>query len=371
MKILVISDFFYKQILISRDVIDYRKWNDSILPLLSGYDSIVIDMTFENKESNPTKIKLLYELKTMIAKPDYLSKKNLILVVVCGSPKEDFKFDEPYDPAAADKVYDYRDFSSYDFLNPIVPEFLERVEYGEGKYAYSTSLSLISINLYLDRYKSVPTFLCYDYDPDSEKCVDITPLAKTKETGRDCVAFECKCGRGLSVILPSYSVKDKEKAFLLLLGICRNYFKKKEGIRELTEVKESIPPLVREPFIEALSCFYYNFFTASLLLCRRALEESAIHQGSGKKKFLRNKIELLFKKKIIDSSMREVAIEIIEFGNWGAHAGKYQGKEITEEDVISAIEFLKIYFDYAYCIPDKLKLSAERRQELKSKKNGG
>lgn len=152
-----------------------------------------------------------------------------------------------------------------------------------------------------------------------------------------------------------------------MLGICRNYFKKKEGIQELRVVKESIPTLVRESFIEALSCFHYNLFTASLLLCRRALEESAIHQGSGKKKYLRDKIEKLFRTKFIDSSMREVAIEIIEFGNWGAHAGKYHGKVITEEDAILAIDFLYIYFDYTYCIPDKLKLSAERRQELKSK----
>lgn len=139
MKILVISDFFYKQILISRDVIDYIKWTDSKLLSLGGYDSIVIDMTFENKEINSNKIKLLYELKTMIEKPGYLSKKNLILVIICGSPKEDFKFDEPYDPDAADKVYYYRDFSSYDFLKAVVPEFTERVEYEEGKYAYSGS----------------------------------------------------------------------------------------------------------------------------------------------------------------------------------------------------------------------------------------
>ena len=252
-----------------------------------------------------------------------------------------------------------------------MPQFKERVEHGEGTHFYSTSLSLISINLYLDSYKSVPTYLCYDYDPDSEKCVDITPLAKMKETGRDCVAFECKSGRGLSVVLPSYDIKDAKKALSLLLGICKNYFKKKEGIREILEVEESIPPLVREAFIEALSCFHYDLYTASLLLCRRALEESAIHQGSGKKEFLRSKIEKLFKKDIIDSNMREVAIEIIEFGNWGAHAGKYHGKRITEEDVVLAIEFLKIYFDYAYCIQDRLKRSTERRQELNRKTIGG
>jgi len=294
-----------------------------------------------------------------------------LLFVVCGSLQEDFKFDKPYDKEAADKVYWEQDFSSYDFLEAVVPQFKERVEHGEGTHFYSTSLSLISINLYLDSYKSVPTYLCYDYDPDSEKCVDITPLAKMKGKTSSCVAFECKSGRGLSVVLPSYDIKDAKKALSLLLGICKNYFKKKEGIREILEVEESIPPLVREAFIEALSCFHYDLYTASLLLCRRALEESAIHQGSGKKEFLRSKIEKLFKKDIIDSNMREVAIEIIEFGNWGAHAGKYHGKRITEEDVVLAIEFLKIYFDYAYCIQDRLKRSTERRQELNRKTIGG
>ena len=327
MKILIISDFLYKQTLSSRDEIEYIKWNDGKLPSLGGYDAIVIDMTFESKEINDNKIKLLYELKTTTEKPGYLSKKNLILVVVCGSLKEDFKFDKPYDDkpydkGAADKVYWEQDFSSYDFLKTVIPEFMDRVEHGESTHFYSTSLSLISINLYLDSYKSVPTYLCYDYDPDSEKCVDVTPLAKMKEKGRDCVAFECKSGRGLSVILPSYDIKDAKKAL-------------------------------------------------SLLLCRRALEESAIHQGSRGKKFLREKIEKLFKNNIIDSNMRDVAIEIIEFGNWGAHAGKYPGRSITEEDVILAIDFLGIYFDYTYCIQDRLKRSAERRQELNKKTIGG
>jgi len=83
MKILIISDFLYKQILSSRDKIEYIKWNDGKLPSLGGYDAIVIDMTFESKEINDNKVKLLHELKTTTEKTGYLSKKNLILVVVC------------------------------------------------------------------------------------------------------------------------------------------------------------------------------------------------------------------------------------------------------------------------------------------------
>lgn len=366
MKVLVISDYFYNQKR-SRDEIEYVKWNNSkklSSSLLGGYDSIIIDMTFENKESNPNKSRLLYELKMILEKPDYLSKKNLILVVVCGSPLEVFEYDKTYDEDAPDKVYEKQKFDSYDFLKIIIPDYMNRVDYGESNHIYP--IAITPIGLYLNKYKSMSTFFNYEYDPDSEKCVDVTPLAKMKEKGNTCVAFECKSGRGLSVILPSYDVCDKQKAFLLLLKICRSYFKKREGIREIMNVEDAIPQAVREVFIEAILCFNYDLYTASMLLCRRALEESAIHMGASHKKFLRNKIEKLFKANKIDSSMHEISIEIIEFGNWGAHAGKYKDKQITEEDVLSVLDFLKIYFNQVYCLPEKLKLSMKRRQELKS-----
>ncbi len=365
MKLLVISDYFYK--LIETNGIEYIKWGEYHPLALRGYDCLLVDMTFESSERLPETIRLLYELKVVIEKPNFLSKNNLILVVICGSPVEEFKFDEAYDSAAVDKVY-FQDkpFGNYDFLKAVIPAH-NRLEFDEGKHVYS--LAQIPILLYFLRYKNGPTYLSYDYDPDHEDCIDVIPLAKMKEKGRACVAFECRNGRGSAVILPSYDHRDKENAYVLLLRICNSYFKKSMGINELIEeyIDKTLPDLIRDAFIEAIICFSYDLYTSSLLMCRRALEESAILQGATDKGFLRTKIEDLYSKNLIDNNLKEIAVEIIEFGNWGAHPGKFRGKQISGEDVISVIEFLQIYFNYVHRIPKKLKESAERRRALERK----
>lgn len=364
MKLLVLSDYFYD--LIESKEIDYIRWDEYRSLSLRGYDCLLVDMTFRDKESYQDAIRLLYELKTNFEKPSFLSKNNLAAIVVCGSSQKDFKFDEAYDDQATDRIYFDKDLSSYDFLKAVIPG-KERLEFDQGKHVYS--MALIPVSLYLLRYNIGPTYLCYDFDPDAEDCIDIIPLAKMKRKGKACVAFECRSGRGLVVVLPSYDVADANTAFQLLLRTCKSYFKRTEGLADLLEkyVIDEIPQSVRDNFIEGLICFAYDLYTASILMCRRALEESAIHQGAEDKGFLGNKIKELSSKGLIDSNLYEIAEQIIDFGNWGAHPTIYRDKNITEDDVLSVIEFLQIYFNDVYCIPKKLKDRAKRKEELQRK----
>lgn len=366
MKVLVISDNFYN---LAPKGVDCIKWNDRKLPSLVGYDVVLVDMTFKRRKANQNRINLLHTLKTKLGKQDFLSENNLVVVVVCGSPKEDLKIDIPYDEADKDSTnYEEEPFSSYDFLEKVIPEYLDRIEFEESNHVYNTAT--IPVNLYLDRYQGESSFLYYNYDPDSEKCVDVTPLARMKEKGSACIAFECKNGRGLAVILPAYDIRDKEKAFSLLVRICKSYFRKREEMKELTnKADKSIPEPVREAYIEALSCFNYDLYTASLMMCRRSLEASVIEQGKGSKEFLRTKINNLYEQGTLDSHLKDVAMEIIEFGNWGAHPDICKDKKVTEIDIINVIEFLEIYFNHVYRIPKMLRDSKDRREEL-SRKGG-
>jgi len=364
---LVLSNYFYG--LVESREIDYIKWGEYRQLSLGGYDCLLIDMTFEDKEDHPDTIRLLYELKSNFEKAGFLSKNNLVVIVVCGSSQKDFKFDEAYDDKAADRIYfKDKDFSSYDFIKAVIPGD-RRIEFDEGKHVYPTAQ--IPVLLYLLRYNIGPTHLYYDFDPGAGECIDITPLAKMKRKGKTCVAFECRRGRGLVVVLPSYDVGDRNTAFRLLLRICKSYFKRTEGVAELIEkyVVDEMPQSIRDNFIEGLICFAYDLYIASILMCRRALEESAVHQGAKDKGFLGNKIGELYSKGLIDLNLKEMAEEVIEFGNWGAHPGKYRDKSITEDDVLSVIEFLQIYFNYVYSIPKKLKDSAKRREELQRKED--
>jgi hypothetical protein len=364
MNTLVISEHLYN--LVPKDV-DRNKWNDAKLPSLGGYDVILVDLTFKKRRNDQNRISLLHALKGKIEKRDFLSKHNLIVVVVCGSPKQDLKIDIPYDKEDENNtVYDDQPFGSYDFLREIIPEYGDRMVFEEGNHMYN--ISTIPVNLYLDRYEGEASFLYYDYDPDSEKCVDVIPLAKMKKNGNACIAFECKNGRGLVVVLPSYNVKDKKNACSLLLRICKSYFKKRDEMLELTQrADKSLPEPVREAYIEALSCFNYDLYMASLMMCRKSLEISVMEERQNdKREFLKTRIKNLYTQGILDSNLKDVAMEIVDFGNWGAHAEIHKGKKVTEKDVINVLEFLEIYFDYFYRIQRKLRDSEDRWQQLSS-----
>ncbi|MGA1871280.1 MAG: DUF4145 domain-containing protein [bacterium] len=381
MRTLVISDYFYKLKSLSKDEFEWVKWSEFRTLSLGGYDSIIVDMTFKNKKPHPKRTKLLSELKKEFEKSDFLSKNNLILLVICGSREQSLKYDIPslsqlsddyeYYNKEPDEVY-YKDqrFSNYDFLKALIPESKEKIEFRENRHIYP--MATIPVFLYLDEYKKIPTFLSYDYNPDSEKFRDLTPLAKLKEKSNTCVGFECKVGKGLVIVLPPYNVKDKEKAFSLLSRISRSYFKKREGAEEFIKANELIPNnkelrSSRESFIEAWLCFHYDLYAATVLMCRRSLEASIPKKETNKIKFLGQRIKDLYEKGIIDSNLKDIANEVVEFGNWGAHPEKYPDKEITEEDAMNAIEFLKNYFEYFYHLPRRFRESEERRQELKKK----
>lgn len=358
MKILVISDYFYN--LRESDSLDYIKWNEYQPLSLGGYDCILVDLTFESEERHPDTIRLLYEFNDkLIKEPDYLSDHELILIVVCGSKIEDLEF------YADDEVSEYakKKFSSYAFFMNEIPS-KERIDYHTGKHVYP--MAQLPLLLYFWTYNSGPTFIGYKYDSGDKNCIDINPLAKMKKKGKACVAFESRHGRGLTIVLPSYSKSDAENAFSILLRICRSYLKKGEGINELIEkyVDILLPESVRDAFIEAIICFVYDLYSASILMCRKSLEELSIHQGGGDKRYLRSKIDGLKDMNVIDQNMHGVAIEIIEFGNWGAHSGKFRGKKITEDDVMCVLDFLKIYNDYTYCLQKRLHDSGQRREEL-------
>lgn len=359
MNTLVISDHLYN--LVPKNV-NRNKWNDAKLPSLGGYDVIMVDLTFKKRRNDQNRINLLHALKGKLEKRDFLSKHHLIVVVVCGSPKEDLKIDVPYDAEEGDHTqYEEELFGSYDFLKNIIPGYPERLEFEESQHGYSTAT--IPVNLYLDRYEGDPNFLYYDYDPDSEKCIDVTPLAKMKQNSNSCIAFECKAGKGLAVILPSYNLKDKQEAMSLLLKICKSYYKKRHGMIEVIKKADTaLPPSVREAYIEALLCFNYNLYTAALAMCRRTLEASVIAQGIDNKEKLWKKIEELHKKEIIGKELMDVATEIRLFGNIGAHFDKYRGEQVTEAAVIEVIDFLEIYFDSCFRIQKKVQDSQNRRQ---------
>jgi len=71
---------------------------------------------------------------------------------------------------------------------------------------------------------------------------------------------------------------------------------------------------------------------------------------------------------IIDQKIRKLADLVRFFGNLGAHFEKHEGVEISEADALSALNFTRIFFENAHCLPDQI-LKAEKR--LKELNKGG
>ena len=377
MDILFISDIFINFHEAVKSDVEVISWKDSQSISLGDYDSVIFDITFGDREIPSNFGNVLYEFKKKLGKPNYISKNNIILIFICGEKYTEFsRDDDDYENAYNDEPIK---ISNYDILEDIVFEFRDNVEYEKGKSRFS--LATVPVHIYFDRYKNSATHLNYGYDHISNihKFNIIKPLARMKESDSPCVAFECSQGKGSVIILPSYDIFDSKNAFSLLITISKSYIKRKQGIMELNNIDKKIKEQTRESFIEAISCFHNDLYSASLLMCRRVLEESItelyakqnnntldetdVDQKQKKIVFLRKKIEELHKKGIIPLEMKKRAFSIITFGNWPAHPD-ISNEKVTENDARMTIEFLKKFLDYFIVYPQKGDELQERITEL-------
>ena len=357
MKLLVISDYFHN--LKKSDDIEYVTWSEYKHISLIAKDCCLVDICFKPESQSINRQRVFYDLMKQL--PALISRKGLLLIIICGNAVEYYEFDEPYDKnLPADNLQTIK-FSCYDLLQNILPDYLSSVHFDTINNFFS--LAQVPVHLYLDRYSSCPAFLYFDYDRATKKHSDIKPLATVTEEGDPCVAFEYKMGKGHVIILPSYDREEAEKTFLILLRICKFYSRNREVAKEITSLDHAIPEPIRSTLIEALVCFNYDLYIPALIMCRKALEESAINLGATKFN-LNNKIKELFEGEK-DTVLRQLAEQIKDFGNWVVHPEIYAGKEATEDDARLIINCLKNYFNYIYSIRTIIKATEKRKSELK------
>jgi hypothetical protein len=119
------------------------------------------------------------------------------------------------------------------------------------------------------------------------------------------------------------------------------------------EVEKDAPEVAKD-FKEALRCHWVKSFRASVVMCRRAIQSSAISlKASGGN--LISQIDDLFKTGKITESLKDFAHEIRLTGNDGAHPDKDGLVDVTEKDSADIIEFTKDYLLHVYVMPAKLK----------------
>jgi hypothetical protein len=124
-------------------------------------------------------------------------------------------------------------------------------------------------------------------------------------------------------------------------------------------VDASIPGPIASDYLEGIRCRFVNAYRATVVMCRRALQASAIAMGANKDAKLNAQIKELFTKGKITETLRDFATEVRLVGNDGAHPDPDGLENIGEKDADDILVFTAQYFTYVYVMPAKLKARRE------------
>jgi len=124
----------------------------------------------------------------------------------------------------------------------------------------------------------------------------------------------------------------------------------------------SIPSEVAEDYSEAVLCFSAGAFNASVVMCRRAIETTAILLGANPEDKLVDKIKHLASKGL-EQSLVNLATEIRLLGNVPAAHPDEQNilRKVKREECKDVLDFLEAFLESLYIRPAKI-------QKLKSKR---
>jgi hypothetical protein len=136
------------------------------------------------------------------------------------------------------------------------------------------------------------------------------------------------------------------------------------------EVDTNVPPPIASDFSEALRCQWIRAFKGCVVMCRRAVQASALKFGAPKNKRIVDQIDWLFEQGKITEFLKDFAHEVRLTGNVGAHPDKDSGAtetdglgnpetdaldEVTPQDAEDMIAFTREYLHHVYVMPAKLK----------------
>lgn len=297
--------------------------------------------------------RLLYDLSIRLPDSNFLDDGPTIMVVICSSEAKVFNttYNRPDEHTLAEN-WESEPFTSYEFLKQSMSDHGRNPEYAEIKYRFITPLS--PSTSYLSAFKDKVSHLSYNYSNEKEECSFIKPLAKAKKNSRRLASFECIAGRGLIIVLPAYDLDKKDVAMNELIKVCKVHHNQRYMENSLDVFEKIDSEKLRRLFKEAYLCFKHGLYIATVIMCRKVLEESLTEKG-GNPRNLNDMIDKMHGYNEITKKQCDIAHTIRKFGNDGAH---YRKEFITEVKAYDALQFLEYYF------------TAEHQREhiLKSKK---
>lgn len=150
------------------------------------------------------------------------------------------------------------------------------------------------------------------------------------------------------------------KAFILLVGT-KNLNGHPAILRAVypfgkpnDNVAGEVPKEIAEDFQEALRSQWGNNFKSTVVMCRRAIQSSAIDLKANDAPLV-HQIEDLFKKGKITEPLKDFAHAVRLTGNDGAHPDKDGLKDVTAKDADDIIAFTREFLHHVYVMPALLK----------------
>lgn len=126
------------------------------------------------------------------------------------------------------------------------------------------------------------------------------------------------------------------------------------------------PESVRRSFVEAVRCFEQGAaHTATALMCRRTLEVVSKEHGA-RSGDLKQKLDALRAKGVIDQTLLDWATELRMLGNEAAHGDG----EVSRQDAKDALEFTEAMLSYIYTYQQSFDLFKRRRAADKMASKG-
>lgn len=114
------------------------------------------------------------------------------------------------------------------------------------------------------------------------------------------------------------------------------------------ELSASIPEKATRDIIEARKCLSHGIYSASVVLCGRALERLAKFKAPGKSMY--EALEGLKAQGVIDNRLFDWANVLRKERNLGAHAGD---EDVTKENAEDVLAFTVAIFEYVFTLSEK------------------
>lgn len=124
--------------------------------------------------------------------------------------------------------------------------------------------------------------------------------------------------------------------------------------------KRFIPTDILLDYDEALKCKSIAANRAGCAMFRRALQGALMILGADPKLEMIKQIESLDS---LPKDIKDWAHQIRIFGNWGAHPDKDNLKNVDNDDIAEAYDFMSKFLLYTFIMPEKVKLSREKRDK--------